>query len=80
MHYPVIAFIGAGNMASAIIAGLVTNGYPADKIIAIANSAYSEKLFLKNSIETAAATPNTNALKNGDIPASIPAATPASAT
>lgn len=29
-----IAFIGAGNMSRAIIAGLVANGYPADKIIA----------------------------------------------
>ncbi|GAA4875540.1 pyrroline-5-carboxylate reductase [Ferrimonas pelagia] len=29
-----IAFIGAGNMARSIISGLVSNGYPADRIIA----------------------------------------------
>lgn len=34
MQYPVTAFIGAGNMATAVLAGLVGNGYPADKIIA----------------------------------------------
>ena len=31
---PIIAFIGAGNMAKAIITGLVESGYPAEKIIA----------------------------------------------
>lgn len=31
-----IAFIGAGNMARAIIAGLIASGYAADKIIATA--------------------------------------------
>ena len=34
MQQPVIAFIGAGNMASAIIGGLIQNNYPANKIIA----------------------------------------------
>lgn len=33
-----IAFIGAGNMARAIIAGLIASGYAADKIIATAPS------------------------------------------
>ncbi len=34
MQYPILAFIGAGNMTKAIIGGLVKTGYPADKIIA----------------------------------------------
>ncbi|MCO7232726.1 MULTISPECIES: pyrroline-5-carboxylate reductase [unclassified Cobetia] len=33
-----IAFIGAGNMASAIFGGMVDSGYPADRIIATARS------------------------------------------
>ncbi|CAH8226987.1 pyrroline-5-carboxylate reductase [Vibrio aestuarianus] len=38
MEHKNIAFIGAGNMAKAIIAGLVASGYPANKITATAPS------------------------------------------
>jgi pyrroline-5-carboxylate reductase len=31
-HYPVIGFIGAGNMAHCLISGLIANEYPADQI------------------------------------------------
>lgn len=39
MQHRKICFIGAGNMAGAIIAGLVTSGYPADLITVCAPSA-----------------------------------------
>ncbi|WP_409524093.1 pyrroline-5-carboxylate reductase [Nitrincola sp. MINF-07-Sa-05] len=35
-QYPIISFIGAGNMSRAIIGGLLKNGYPADHIWATA--------------------------------------------
>jgi pyrroline-5-carboxylate reductase len=38
-----LAFIGAGNMACAIIGGLLKQGYPAEKIIATARSAESQQ-------------------------------------
>lgn len=38
MQHKKIAFIGAGNMAFAIISGLVRHGYPADKILAVNKS------------------------------------------
>ena len=41
---PKIAFIGAGNMANAILGGLVATGYPAQNITATASSLDSEKL------------------------------------
>lgn len=54
MEYRKIAFIGAGNMAHAIIAGLIRDGYPADLITACAPSeqrrqALSDKFHIHNS-------------------------------
>jgi pyrroline-5-carboxylate reductase len=40
---PTLAFIGAGNMACAIIGGLLKQGYPAEKIIATARSSASQE-------------------------------------
>ncbi|MCB1687887.1 MAG: NAD(P)-binding domain-containing protein, partial [Halioglobus sp.] len=33
-HLPRIAFVGAGNMASSIIGGMIESGHPADRISA----------------------------------------------
>ena len=38
MHNKTVSFIGAGHMAEAIIAGLVSTGHPAERIIATARS------------------------------------------
>lgn len=60
MQYRKIAFVGAGNMAKAIIAGLVSHGYPADLITACAPSsnrrqALSEQFHIKNSADNVSA-------------------------
>ncbi|MCP3675413.1 MAG: pyrroline-5-carboxylate reductase [Gammaproteobacteria bacterium] len=66
MHHPVIAFIGAGNMSSAIIAGLITNGYPAKKIIAANRGAEKLKQLSANlGIQTTQN--NSNAAKQADV-------------
>lgn len=56
MQYRKIAFIGAGNMAKAIIAGLIRHGYPADLITACAPSpngrqALSNEFHIHNSAD-----------------------------
>ncbi|MCK5819782.1 MAG: pyrroline-5-carboxylate reductase [Psychromonas sp.] len=53
MQHKKIAFIGAGNMASSIIYGIVKDGYPADCILACAPSLNNtEKLAEKLTIKT----------------------------
>lgn len=42
-NHPTLAFIGAGNMACAIIGGLLQQGYPAANIIATARSSESQQ-------------------------------------
>ena len=66
MHYPVIAFIGAGNMASAIISGLITNGYPADKIIA-ANRGAEKLNILSDSLGIRTTQKNRQAAKEAEV-------------
>lgn len=53
MTKPIIAFIGAGNMASSIIGGLVNNGWPACQLIATARTeATLSAIHAKFAIET----------------------------
>lgn len=60
-----IAFIGAGNMASALIGGMIANGYPAEKIIATDLS--EERLAaLKNEHGIQTSTDNAQTVLNAD--------------
>jgi len=66
MHYPETTFIGAGNMAGAVIAGLIKNGYPANKITATSRGA--EKLQnLSNLYGIKTNQDNCQAVKNADV-------------
>jgi len=52
MLYRKICFIGAGNMAGAIISGLVENGYPADLISVCAPSTTRRDVLAQNQYGT----------------------------
>lgn len=66
MTHKTIAFIGAGNMSASIIAGLVKNGYPADKIIASNPSTPKlDALSAQHSIKTT--TDNNQAIEQADV-------------
>lgn len=53
MAHPIICFIGAGNMASCLIGGLISNQYPAQNIIACdINSAKLDQLQQQYNIQT----------------------------
>lgn len=66
MEQRTIAFIGAGNMAHAIIAGLIASGYPAQRIIASAPSqANLASLHTQYAIKTTS--DNLAAAQQGDV-------------
>ncbi len=66
MSKPTLTFIGAGNMASSIIGGLVAEGYPADRIIASDPSRDSlEKLSTSHGVATT--TDNSAAVARADV-------------
>jgi len=66
MSQPVIAFIGAGNMAGYIIKGLVQQGYPEDHIIATCRTLASLEAF-KEYCGIRLTTDNKLAVKQADI-------------
>ncbi len=66
MEHPKIAFIGAGNMAKAIIVGLIESGYPRENITATATGIDKLNL-LHNEYEIAVTTDNSIAAMNSDI-------------
>ncbi|WP_027858086.1 pyrroline-5-carboxylate reductase [Marinobacterium jannaschii] len=64
-NYPVLAFIGAGNMAKAIFGGLIDNGYPADHIWAAEPDA--NKLTEHSALGLKTTTNNAEAVLAADI-------------
>jgi len=66
MTTPIIAMIGAGNMGSSLISGLINNGHPSDKIWASDTS--EEKLqSLQHSLQVHTTVNNTEAAQVADI-------------
>ncbi len=67
MNKPTITFLGAGNMASSLIVGLVSDHYPCDKIIAT-NSSSPEKLNnLKECFNVRVTASNVEGAEQGEI-------------
>ena len=66
MSHPTIAFIGAGNMASSIIGGLVTEGFSAEQIIA--SDPYPASLErLRDIAKVETTDDNQHAIANADV-------------
>jgi len=62
-----ICFIGAGNMASCIIGGLLKNGFPAQQVIASAPSSEKNLSTLRDTLKIETSTNNPQAVSNADI-------------
>ncbi|MGF7452779.1 pyrroline-5-carboxylate reductase [Pasteurella bettyae] len=50
MQQKIIAFIGGGNMAQAIVFGLLNKGYPANKLIVCDRNAHKRELFAEKNV------------------------------
>ena len=66
MQYPSMAFIGAGNIASTIIAGLIKSGYPAKQIIA-SNPGQEKLTQLSSAFSIRTTQNNTDAASEADV-------------
>ncbi len=65
MQQKLIAFIGGGNMAQAIVLGLLKQGYPADKIIV--NDPNEEKQAFFAQYGVAVSTDNNQSIKQSQV-------------
>lgn len=66
MATPVISVIGAGNMGTCLIGGLIRNGHPPDKIFAADISAEKLKT-LQDTFPIHTTNDNIQALQNADV-------------
>ena len=66
LQFPQLCFIGAGNMAKAIIVGLVESGYPAQNIIA-SNRSVEKLQELEKSLSIRTSTDNLFAAKQAEV-------------
>ncbi|KOE54903.1 pyrroline-5-carboxylate reductase [Aggregatibacter actinomycetemcomitans serotype b str. I23C] len=65
MQHKLVTFIGGGNMAQAIVFGLLKRGYPADKIIVCDPNEEKRDLFAQKGVRTA--TDNVAAAMQADV-------------
>lgn len=66
MHSPTIAIIGAGNMGSSLIGGLIKNGHPADKIYA-SDPSQERLAYLSQTLKIHAASDNQEAVQQAQV-------------
>lgn len=66
MTHPVITFIGAGNMGSSLIGGLINDGHPCDKIWA-ADPSDAKLAQLRDTFNIHTTTDNQHAVRTADI-------------
>lgn len=66
MTTPTIAIIGAGNMGSSLIGGLIKNGHPVDKLVATDPSA-EKRQHLQQTFGIQTAEDNKSAISNADV-------------
>jgi pyrroline-5-carboxylate reductase len=66
MQQPTIAFIGAGNMARALVSGLVGSGYESNKIV-IANPSKEKLQYFSESLSVRTTSDNIEAAQQADV-------------